>query len=187
MPSSPQYKNNFAISDDGVITAIGELNRETKANYSFVVRAMDLDPDHPRYNSTVVEIKVLDANDNPPVFRQASYVAELPEHSNIGFVPLQVNIVVDTLNCMFYEKLSRLTEQWRFLMQFSCLDDDIHVNTCMQDRVWPFARMASILRMGVLLNYFNKPIRTRDELCTGVNSGKGRVSRITIIFSFAPY
>ena len=90
MPSYPQYMDNFVISDDGVITAIGQLDREVKANYSFEVQAMDLDPDHPRDNSTVVEIEVLDANDNPPVFRQASYVADLPEHSDVGFVTLQV-------------------------------------------------------------------------------------------------
>ena len=94
MPTSPQYMEIFAISDDGVITAIGDLDRETKANYSFEVRAMDLDPDYPRYNLTAVDIKVLDINDNPPVFRQASYVADLLEHSDVGFVPLQVNIVV---------------------------------------------------------------------------------------------
>lgn len=94
MPTSPQYMDIFAISDDGVITAIGDLDRETKANYSFEVRAMDLDPDYPRYNLTAVDIKVLDINDNPPVFRQASYVADLLEHSDVGFVPLQVNIVV---------------------------------------------------------------------------------------------
>lgn len=94
MPTSPQYMDIFAISDDGVITAIGDLDRETKANYSFEVRAMDLDPDYPRYNLTAVDIKVLDINDNPPVFRQASYVADLLEHSDVGFVSLQVNIVV---------------------------------------------------------------------------------------------
>ena len=91
MPSYPQYMDNFAISDDGVITAIGELDREVKANYSFEVRAIDLDPDHPRCNSTVVEIEVLDTNDNPPVFRQASFVADLPEHSDVGYVALQVS------------------------------------------------------------------------------------------------
>lgn len=90
MPSSPQYRDNFAISNDGVITVIGVLDRETKANYSFEVRAIDLDPNHPRYNSTVVEIEVLDTNDNPPVFKKASYVADLPEHSDVGIVTLQV-------------------------------------------------------------------------------------------------
>lgn len=98
MPSSPQYKDNFAISNDGVITAIGVLDRETKANYSFEVRAIDLDPNHPRSNSTVVEIEVLDANDNPPVFKNASYVADLLEHSDVGFVALQVKVVANSLN-----------------------------------------------------------------------------------------
>lgn len=90
MPSSPQYKGKFALSDNGVVSAIGVLDRETKANYSFEVRALDLDPFHPRYNTTVVEIQVLDANDNPPVFRNGNYLADLPEHSSVGFVALQV-------------------------------------------------------------------------------------------------
>ena len=90
MPSSPQYKGKFALSDNGVVSAIGVLDRETKANYSFEVRALDLDPFHPRYNTTVVEIQVLDTNDNPPVFRNGSYLADIPEHSSVGFVALQV-------------------------------------------------------------------------------------------------
>lgn len=92
MPSSPQYVGKFAISSDGVITAVAVLDRETKANYTLDVRASDLDPVHPRYNITAVEVEVLDSNDNPPVFRKASYVAELKEHSSVGFVPLQVRI-----------------------------------------------------------------------------------------------
>ena len=91
MPSYPQYMDNFVIADDGVITAIGGLDREVKANYSFEVRAIDLDPDHPRFNSTVVEIEVVDTNDNPPVFKQASYVTDLREHSDVGYVALQVS------------------------------------------------------------------------------------------------
>lgn len=102
MPSSPQYRDKFAISTDGVISAIGVLDRETKANYSFEVRAIDLDPDHPRQNSTVVEIEILDSNDNPPTFDKASYTADLPEHSDVGFVALQVKIVDDSLVESFF-------------------------------------------------------------------------------------
>ena len=94
MPSSPQYVEQFTISNDGVITAIGVLDRETKANYTFDVRASDLDSVHPRHNTTVVEIVVLDSNDNPPVFGNDSYIADLKEHSNIGFVPLRVSLYV---------------------------------------------------------------------------------------------
>ena len=117
MPSYPQYKDNFAISADGVITATGELNREVKANYSFEVRAMDLDPDHPRYNATVVEIEVLDTNDNPPVFRQASYVADLPEHSDVGYIALQVSY------CGWHIRLYVLREIYLtdWLMTFSII------------------------------------------------------------------
>ncbi|XP_068723113.1 protocadherin Fat 4-like isoform X1 [Montipora capricornis] len=90
MPSSPQYAGKFAISEDGAITVIGELDRETKQNYTFVVRASDLDPFHPRHNTTVVEIEITDSNDNSPVFRNTTYEADLIEHSSIGALALTV-------------------------------------------------------------------------------------------------
>lgn len=92
MPSSPQYVGKFSISNGGVITAVGVLDRETRANYTLDVRASDLDPVHPRHNTTVVEIEVVDSNDNSPVFRNASYVAGLKEHSGVGSVAVQVRL-----------------------------------------------------------------------------------------------
>ena len=97
MPILPQYVGNFAISNDGTISAIGVLDRETKANYTLDVRASDLDSAHPRHNVTVVEIEVEDSNDNPPVFRNASYVADLKEHSKIGYVTLRVRLFYSLL------------------------------------------------------------------------------------------
>lgn len=92
MPSSPQYDGKFAISDDGIITAIGDLDREVTANYTFDVLASDLDPFHPRQNTTVVEIEVADSNDNSPVFMNTSYEAYLIEHSSLGARALKVKI-----------------------------------------------------------------------------------------------
>ncbi|XP_067054992.1 protocadherin Fat 4-like [Acropora muricata] len=90
MPTSPQYEGKFAISDDGIITAIGDLDREVTANYTFDVLASDLDPFHPRHNTTVVEIEVADSNDNSPVFMNTSYEADLIEHSSVGARALKV-------------------------------------------------------------------------------------------------
>lgn len=93
MPNSPQYVGKFAIANDGVITAVGVLDREMKANYTLDVRATDLDPVNPRSNTTVVEIEVVDSNDNPPVFTNASYVAYLKEHSSVGSLALKVRML----------------------------------------------------------------------------------------------
>ena len=99
MPSSPQFVGQFTISNDGEIIAIGDLDRETKGNYTFEVRASDLDPVHPRHNTTVVEIEVLDFNDNPPVFRNESYTADVKEHSDVGFVTIKVRKFDGPLCC----------------------------------------------------------------------------------------
>ena len=99
MPSSPQFVGQFTISNGGEIIAIGDLDRETKANYTFEVRARDLDPVHPRHNTTVVEIEVLDFNDNPPVFRNESYTVDVKEHSDVGFVAIKVRKLDWPLRC----------------------------------------------------------------------------------------
>lgn len=99
MPSSPQFVGQFTISSEGEIFAIGDLDRETKANYTFEVRASDLDPVHPRQNTTVVEIEVLDFNDNPPVFRNESYIADVKENSDVGFVAIKVRKLDWSLCC----------------------------------------------------------------------------------------
>ena len=99
MPSSPQFVGQFTISNGGEIIAIGDLDRETKANYTFEVRASDLDPVHPRHSTTVVEIEVLDFNDNPPVFRNESYTVDVKEHSDVGFVAIKVRKLDWPLRC----------------------------------------------------------------------------------------
>ena len=108
MPSSPQFVGQFTISNGGEIIAIGDLDRETKANYTFEVRASDLDPVHPRHNTTVVEIEVLDFNDNPPVFRNESYTVDVKEHSDVGFVAIKVRKLDWPLRC---SSITRLVSQ----------------------------------------------------------------------------
>ena len=90
MPTKPPYAGSFTLSTDGVLTAYGALDRETQSMYRLDVRASDLDPVHPRFNSTVVEVEILDINDNPPVFKNASYTLDVMEHSAVGSVVLRV-------------------------------------------------------------------------------------------------
>lgn len=81
----------FAIDfKTGEINAIGLLDRETKSNYTLDVAATDMDPVHPRRNTTVVYVEVLDTNDNSPVFDKESYVTNMVEHSAKGKTVIQV-------------------------------------------------------------------------------------------------
>lgn len=60
----------FTISKfTGVLTVDGELDRETRDKYNFMVQAKDNPRDEQSLTSTVsVEVNVLDINDNPPTF-----------------------------------------------------------------------------------------------------------------------
>lgn len=61
-----QFKIN---TDSGAITIIRKLDRETLTKYQLLVRAEDTGG---LYTTAVVNIKVLDANDNPPVFDEST-------------------------------------------------------------------------------------------------------------------
>ncbi|XP_054267149.1 cadherin-89D-like [Macrosteles quadrilineatus] len=59
----------FMVSFDGIISVVGKLDHETQTSYNFRIMAQDNGPVNRRLRSTVdVEVKVLDVNDNPPVF-----------------------------------------------------------------------------------------------------------------------
>lgn len=47
-----------------------------------------------------VDIVVLDVNDNPPLFQNASYSTVLPENSMIGTTVLKVGMFVDPVGCL---------------------------------------------------------------------------------------
>lgn len=59
----------FMVSSDGVINVEGKLDQETQSIYNFRIMAQDNGPVNRRLRSTVdVEVKVLDLNDNSPMF-----------------------------------------------------------------------------------------------------------------------
>lgn len=59
----------FIVSYDGVITVDGKLDQESQSSYLFRIMAQDHGPTNRRLRSTVdVEVRVLDLNDNAPVF-----------------------------------------------------------------------------------------------------------------------
>ncbi|NXG45783.1 PCDGA protein, partial [Psilopogon haemacephalus] len=66
-----------------------ELDREEVSEYNVTVRATD-GGSPPLWSSTVLALRVLDVNDNAPVFSEASYSARLPENNAAGALVLTV-------------------------------------------------------------------------------------------------
>ncbi|XP_015235254.1 PREDICTED: protocadherin-16-like [Cyprinodon variegatus] len=74
----------------GALSTSRGLDRETKANYNLKVVATD--HGSPPLSATVtVNLKVLDVNDNSPVFKRNSYNVEVSEDAAKGFQVLQVS------------------------------------------------------------------------------------------------
>ncbi|NXG45777.1 PCDGA protein, partial [Psilopogon haemacephalus] len=66
-----------------------QLDREEVSEYNVTVRATD-GGSPPLWSSTVLALRVLDVNDNAPVFSEASYSARLPENNAAGALVLTV-------------------------------------------------------------------------------------------------
>ncbi|KAM6322678.1 uncharacterized protein O3Q21_006287 [Podargus strigoides] len=71
-----------------VVTA-RELDREEVSEYNVTVRASD-GGSPPLWSSAVVALRVLDVNDNAPVFAEARYSARVPENNAAGALVLTV-------------------------------------------------------------------------------------------------
>ena len=64
----------------GIITVNGSLDREEKANYTFIIMAID-----EKHNDTATLIILIeDVNDNPPIFSEANYFANITEDAPVG-------------------------------------------------------------------------------------------------------
>ncbi|NXP77218.1 PCDGA protein, partial [Ramphastos sulfuratus] len=66
-----------------------QLDREEVSEYNVTVRAAD-GGSPPLWSSEVLALRVLDVNDNTPVFSEASYSARLPENNAAGALVLTV-------------------------------------------------------------------------------------------------
>ncbi|XP_067224960.1 protocadherin-15b isoform X2 [Chanodichthys erythropterus] len=80
----------FRISTDGSIFTAVPLDREERAQYDLIVQASDGAKD-PRRTTITLSIKVLDVDDNSPVFSQPAYHVTLPENSPVGMVILNIS------------------------------------------------------------------------------------------------
>lgn len=76
-------------SVDGLLRVSGRLDRELKSNYNLMVTARDRG-EPPRSSNTRIEVKILDENDNSPIFDPKQYSASIAENASIGASVLQV-------------------------------------------------------------------------------------------------
>lgn len=77
------------------ITTAARLDRETRGAYNLTLTCRDAG-DEPRSASARINVRVLDVNDNVPVFSSATYKGELDENNYIGKVITQVSSLSTT-------------------------------------------------------------------------------------------
>lgn len=86
--------DKFSIdSATGALSAKRKLDRETKEVYKLMVRVTD-NGQPSLYMDAHVDVKVMDINDNAPIFGQASYTGRIRENSAAGSKIVQVTIIV---------------------------------------------------------------------------------------------
>ncbi|XP_053598514.1 fat-like cadherin-related tumor suppressor homolog isoform X2 [Microplitis demolitor] len=72
----------------GIISVAGQLDRETTPHYALEIHARD--NGQPVLESfVIVNIEIMDANDNPPMFSQSNYSAVVQEDKKIGHVVIK--------------------------------------------------------------------------------------------------
>lgn len=74
---------------DGLLRVAGRLDREIRASYLLNVTARDRG-EPPQATQTQITVRILDENDNSPVFDPKQYSASVPENASIGAMVLQV-------------------------------------------------------------------------------------------------
>ncbi|XP_030065893.1 protocadherin-19 isoform X2 [Microcaecilia unicolor] len=66
------------------------LDRETQSHYSYMISALD-GGDPPNFGTVELNIKVIDSNDNNPVFEEAAYAVSVPENSPLSALVIDLN------------------------------------------------------------------------------------------------
>uniref|UniRef100_A0A5F8GV29 Protocadherin-15 n=1 Tax=Monodelphis domestica TaxID=13616 RepID=A0A5F8GV29_MONDO len=83
------FNNLFWITSNGTIYTRVKLNREVRDYYELVVVATD-GAVHPRYSTLTLAIRVLDIDDNSPVFTNSTYTVVVEENLPVGTTFLQI-------------------------------------------------------------------------------------------------
>lgn len=83
--------NKFTINPEtGVISVFEMLDYERVRDYLLTIQATDLG-EPPLSNQAIVNITILDANDNAPIFNQLAYTAQISEDVHIGEFVIKVS------------------------------------------------------------------------------------------------
>lgn len=77
---------------DGLLRISGRLDREIQSSYKLMVTARDRG-EPPRSTHIEILVKILDENDNSPVFDPKQYSSAVAENASIGAMVLQVSLV----------------------------------------------------------------------------------------------
>ncbi|XP_026686554.1 cadherin-related tumor suppressor-like, partial [Diaphorina citri] len=75
---------------DGLLRVAQKLDREIKSNYTLEIKAKDRG-EPSKSSRTKFFIRLLDENDNNPIFDSKSYSASVPENISVGATVLQVS------------------------------------------------------------------------------------------------
>lgn len=111
--TEPGLGSMFSLGPvDGLLRVSGRLDRETRANYTLEVTARDRG-DPPRQTKEMILVRVLDENDNSPVFDPKQYSASVAENASIGASVLQVRYQF----CGFSQNTSRFLFTTEFSKQ----------------------------------------------------------------------
>lgn len=82
--------NKFSINPEtGVISVFEMLDYERVRDYLLTIQATDLG-EPPLSNQAMVNISILDANDNAPIFSQLAYTTQISEDAHIDEVVIKV-------------------------------------------------------------------------------------------------
>ncbi|XP_073445953.1 protocadherin-19 isoform X4 [Dendrobates tinctorius] len=66
------------------------LDRETQSHYKYIITALD-GGDPSNFGTVELNIKVIDSNDNNPVFEEAAYTVTVPENAPLGSTVIDLN------------------------------------------------------------------------------------------------
>lgn len=172
-------------SVDGLLRVSGRLDREINANYELTVTARDRG-EPPKSTQTKILVKVLDENDNSPVFDPKHYSASVAENASIGASVLQVS---------FHHTRSELFHRLKTFPQVSATDIDEGANGRVRfsiasgddNRDFSISEDSGVVRVAKNLNYERKSryaLTVRAEDCASdVGSGETRFDTAELIIT----